>query len=154
MQEDHQNNDDSDDCDYDNDYYDAKTFPSVRYALAEKINHIICVNRSNRMANLADASPKDLWAAAKNGGNVRNGFGSYVSQRLLSNPDLVNEFFAAISNTSAYNDATVWSMHAELDQYSNPVIFLLIVLLINMHSNPLAVLHVLWLVLFTTLYTC
>ena len=59
-------------------------------ALAEKINHIICVNRSNRMANLGDASPKDLWAAARNGGNVRNGFGSYVSQRLLSNPDLVN----------------------------------------------------------------
>jgi len=47
------------------------------------------------MANLADANPKDLWAAAKNGGNVRNGFGSYVSQRLLSNPDLVNAFFCS-----------------------------------------------------------
>jgi len=57
-------------------------------ALAEKINDIICVNRSNRMAKLTEASPKELWAAARNGGN---GSGSHVSQRLLSNPDLVNE---------------------------------------------------------------
>ena len=30
-------------------------------------------------------------------------------------------FFAAISNTSAYNDATVWSMRAELEQYNSQI---------------------------------
>jgi len=32
---------------------------------------------------------------------------------------LVNEFFAAISTTSAYNDVTVWSLHADLEQYDS-----------------------------------
>ena len=68
------------------------------------------------MANLADASPRDLWAAARNGGNGCNRSGSYVTQRLLSNPDLVNELFAAVFATSAYNDATVWPLRAELEQ--------------------------------------
>ena len=49
-----------------------------------------------------------------------NASGSYVTQRLLSNPDLVNEFFAAISTTNAYNDVTVWPLRAELEQYSRP----------------------------------
>jgi len=71
------------------------------------------------MANLADASPKELWAAARNGGDGCNRPGSYVTQRLLSNPDLVNEFFAAISTTNAYNDAAVWTLRAELEQYSS-----------------------------------
>ena len=50
-----------------------------------------------------------------------NGSGSYVSQRLLSNPDLINEFFAAISTTNAYNDATVWSLRADLEQYESQI---------------------------------
>ena len=83
------------------------------------LQHTICVNCSNRMANLADASPKNLWAAARNDGNGSKRSGSYVTQRLLSNPDLVNEFFAAISTTNAYNDATVWTLRAELEQYSS-----------------------------------
>ena len=39
----------------------------------------------------------------------------------MSNPDLVNEFFAAISITNAYNDATVWPLRAELEQYSSRI---------------------------------
>ena len=82
------------------------------------IINIICVNRSNRLAELADASPKDVWAAVRNGGgNGSNVAGSYITQRLLSNTDPVNDFFAAISTTSAYNDATIWSLRAELEQY-------------------------------------
>jgi len=80
----------------------------------------------NSKANKYQQNYKQLemgcWGSHnKNDGNVRNGFGSYVSQRLLSNPDLVNEFFAAISNTSAYNDATVWSMRAKLEQYNSQI---------------------------------
>jgi len=60
--------------------------------LAEKINHIICSIRSTRMAKLLDASPKEVSAVARNGGNGGSGCVSYVSQRLLSNPDLVNHF--------------------------------------------------------------
>jgi len=67
-------------------------------------------------------------------GNGCNGSGSYVTQRLLSNPDLVNKFFAAISTTNAYNDATVWSLRAELEQYSSQTY-------VNGSSEGLRVLH-------------
>jgi len=44
------------------------------------------------MAKHVDASPRQVWAMTRNGGNGVNGRVSYVSQGLLSNHDLVNEF--------------------------------------------------------------
>jgi len=61
--------------------------------LVRKIIIIICSTRSTRMAKHVDASPRRVWAMTRNGGNGVNGRVSYVSQRLLSNHDLVNEFF-------------------------------------------------------------
>ena len=50
------------------------------------------------MAKHVDASPRKVWAMTRNGGNGVNGRVSYVSQGLLSNHDLVNEFFCSNLN--------------------------------------------------------
>jgi len=64
---------------------------------------------NNCMAKLVDASPKEIRTMARNGSNGGNSCVSHVSQRLPSNPDLINEFFfAAISTTSDYNRVNVF----------------------------------------------
>ena len=77
-------------------------------ALAKRINHLISVQRSRHLTGLAEASPKDLWAAVrKSNGSSRV---SPIVSHLLADPDLVNQFFANLSTTRDYNDSDVLSL--------------------------------------------
>ena len=65
-------------------------------SLAEKINLLITRSRSSNLNKLANANPKQLWAAVK--GSVNSRSRSHSSGHpILNDVHAVNEFFANIS---------------------------------------------------------
>jgi len=65
-------------------------------SLAEKINLLIIQSRSSNLNKLANANPKQLWAAVK--GSVNSGSRSHSSGHpLLNDVHAVNDFFVSIS---------------------------------------------------------
>jgi len=77
-------------------------------ALAAKINRLICDYRKTRLSHLCEAGPKELLEA------VRATSKSVVNGN-LSDPNLVNNHFAAIATDHLYNVQDV------LQYYSVPV---------------------------------
>ena len=65
--------------------------------LAEKINSLIVLERSRTMTRLADAKPKQLWAAVKPTVSSKYSSSLITDNPLLVNVDIVNDFFASIS---------------------------------------------------------
>ena len=66
-------------------------------ALAAKVNRLICDYRKTHLSRLSEAGPKELWEAvsATSTKSVVNGN--------LSDPNLVNNHFAAIATDHLYN---------------------------------------------------
>jgi len=58
--------------------------------LAVRINHLIGVERSKHLTRLAEASPKELWAAVRKTTGTNR---SSIVSNLLADTDLVNQFF-------------------------------------------------------------
>jgi len=75
--------------------------------IAQKINDIICENRSTSLRKLDKATTKQMWAAVK---KTRTGNDTYRNSTLLQNPNAVNRHFAKIASKNIYD-------HKELDIY-------------------------------------
>ena len=63
--------------------------------LAVRINSLTVQERSRTMTRLADAKPKQLWAAVKSTVSSKSS-SSLVDNPLLVNVDIVNDFFVSI----------------------------------------------------------
>ena len=61
--------------------------------LAEKINSLTVLKRSRTMTRLADAKPKQLWAAVKPTVSSKSNSRLITDNPLLVNVDIVNDFF-------------------------------------------------------------
>ena len=75
-------------------------------ALAAKINRLICDYRKTRLSHLSEAGPKELWEA------VRATSTKSVVNGNLSDPNLVNNHFAAIATDHLYNLQDVLQYYA------------------------------------------
>ena len=64
--------------------------------LAVKINSLIIQSRSQSLSKLSEATSNQLWVAAKTSFSSKNGNSTLVD-RILSDVDKVNEYFAGIS---------------------------------------------------------
>jgi len=64
--------------------------------LAVKINSLIIQSRSQSLSKLSEATSKQLWAAVKPSVSSKNGNSTLVD-RILSDVDEVNDYFAGIS---------------------------------------------------------
>ena len=63
--------------------------------IAQKINDIICENRSTSLRKLDKATTKQMWAAVK---KTRTG-----NDILLQNPNAVNRYFEKIASKNIYD---------------------------------------------------
>jgi len=85
--------------------------------LAAKINSLIVQERSRTMTSLADAKPKQFWAAVKPTVSSKSSSG-LVDNPLLVNVDTVDDFFASISydcNSSSGYSLPTNIVHNESD---------------------------------------
>ena len=92
--------------------------------LAEKINSLIVLERSRTMTRLANAKPKQLWAAVKPTVSSKSSSSLITDNPLLVNVDIVNDLFASISydcysgsSYSLHNESDVLIRDYELEPY-------------------------------------
>ena len=85
-------------------------------ALAAKINRLICDCQKTRLSRLSEAGPKELWEAVR-----ATSIKSVVNVN-LSDPNLVNNHFAAIATDRLYNLQDVLQYYAvPVNQDFHPV---------------------------------
>ena len=68
----------------------------MAWSYAVKINSLIIQSRSQSLSKLSEATSKQLWAAVKPSVSSKNGNSTLVD-RILSDVDEVNDYFAGIS---------------------------------------------------------